>query len=269
MAALTVGAALTAAVISCSSVPPMGTVAKSVQSPPAHGRFDYQIGGVYRPAATVQIVDRDRSQHPAAHTYGICYINAFQTQTDEAALWQHRSTLLLHRNGRALTDPNWPGEHILDIGTAAKRRAIAAIEYRWIDGCAKAGFSAVEPDNLDTYTRFPALTRADAVTFARLLARRAHADGLAIAQKNTPDLDGAARTRVGFDFAIAEECQVYDECAKYTKIYGTHVIEIEYTDQPKRFYTEACRAQGKRISVIRRDRQVVAKGQPGYSYESC
>jgi hypothetical protein len=169
-----------------------------------------------------------------------------------------------------VSDPGWPGEYLLDLSTAAKRASAAAVVGGWIDGCAAKGFQAVEPDNLDSWTRSDGrLTRSDAVAYAALLATRAHRDELAIAQKNTAELGTAAATRIGFDFAIAEECQVYSECAAYTATYGSHVIEIEYTDNGRRAYAKACAARGAEISIILRDRDVVARGRKGYHYEAC
>jgi hypothetical protein len=80
----------------------------------------------------------------------------------------------------------------------------------WSDGCAADGFAAVEPDSLDSWTRSRGLLdRADAVALARLLVERAHAAGLAVAQKDAAELTGAGP---GFDFAVAEDCGAYDEC---------------------------------------------------------
>ncbi len=92
-----------------------------------------------------------------------------------------------------------------------------------IETCARKGFAAVEYDNLDSWTRFDGTPRAgdvpfgkrQAIAFAALLTRRAHALGLAVAQKNTPSLTRReARRRIGFDFAIAEECARYAECGR-------------------------------------------------------
>ena len=226
--------------------------AATVTAPPVNGQFDYQIGGAYTPSASVAIVDRDRSASPVAGKYNICYLNAFQTQPEEASFWtgQHADLLLKDGSGQLVEDPDWPGEYLLDTSTAAKRDGIAAIENGWIDGCASAGFQAVEPDNLDSWTRSDGLlTQAGNVAMATLLAGHAHAAGLAIAQKNTSDLGSTGKTQVGFDFAIAEECQVYDECDAYTGPYGNEVIEIEYTDNGRSAYTDACSARGGSISA--------------------
>ena len=84
-----------------------------------------------------------------------------------------------------------------------------------IETCAEKGFDAVEYDNLDSWTRFDGTPRARdvpfgraaAIAYAESLADRAHALGLAVAQKNTPQLTRRqARGRIGFDFAIAEQC---------------------------------------------------------------
>jgi hypothetical protein len=169
-------------------------------------------------------------------------------------------------------DPGWPGEYILNTSTPAKRRSIAAIVDHWIDGCAAKGFDAVEPDNLDSWTRHGvhgAITRADDLALAKLLVRHSHAKGLAIAQKNAVEVSAVGRSKVGFDFAIAEECELYRECGGYTAAYGRHVIEIEYTDNPRSAYTRACRARAGHISILLRDRNVTPRGNRAYRYSHC
>jgi hypothetical protein len=56
---------------------------------------------------------------------------------------------------------------------------------------------------------------------------------------------------------------------RYTSIYGNQVYEIEYTDNKASDFTNACSAQGKTISVILRDRDVVPAGDKAYHYEAC
>ncbi|PPG64193.1 hypothetical protein C5C27_04185 [Rathayibacter sp. AY2B7] len=134
----------------------------------------------------------------------------------------------------------------------------------------RVGRSAVEADNPDSYTRSGGrLTESQALAFATLLTARAHRSGLAIGQKNGADLAAAGKRTVGFDFAVVEECQVYDECAAYTDVYGRQVYEIEYTDNGRSAYAEACAAQGRSISVTLRDRDVVPRGAAGYVNRHC
>ena len=122
-----------------------------------------------------------------------------------------------------------------------------------IEGCERKGFAAVEYDNLDSWTRFDGTPLAgdvpfdkpDALAYARLLAQRAHRLGLAVGQKNAADVTAAQSRRVGFDFAIAEECARYDECDRYRRIYGDGVIEIEYR---RKDFRKGCRTDGDEIS---------------------
>lgn len=176
---------------------------------------DYQLGGPHDLPASVGIIVRDRTESPAAGRYNICYVNGYQTQPDARRFWlQRRGLLLQDDRGRLVIDEAW-GEWLLDIRTAAKRKALARIVGRWTRGCARHGFDAVEYDNLDSFTRSERLIRRpQALAFARLLVRKAHAAALAAGQKNTAGLDG---TRLGFDFAVAEECARYDECGSYDR----------------------------------------------------
>lgn len=242
-------------------------MAATYAPPPANAKFDYQIGGAYAPPAGVSVVSRDRKATPAAGLYTICYVNAFQTQPDEIAWWQanHDDLLLKDGSGQYVVDGDW-GENLLDVSTAAKRTAIAAIVNGWIDGCAASGFKAVEPDNIDSWTRSEGLlTQANAVAFLKLLAPHAHARNLAIAQKNTAEL-GTAGRGAGLDFAIAEECGRYDECDAFTSVYGSNVIVIEYT---KSAFRKACTKWGASLSVVLRDVLVTAPGSRTYQYDAC
>ena len=255
-----------ATVTSPAPPPPAG-----VTLPPANAAFDYQIGGAYPPAAQIGIVERDHHEDPAAGVYGICYLNAFQTQPEDEQWWttQHPGLLLLHA-GQRVEDPDWPGEFLLDTSTATKRSAIATIVGSWVDGCADRGYRAVEPDNLDSWTRSGgALTVDDNLDLAALLADHAHGRGLAVAQKNAGELGALGRDRGHLDFAVAEECQVFDECGDYTAPYGDHVLEIEYTDNGRDAYAAACADQGRRISVTLRDRDVVPRGDPAHVSQQC
>ncbi|WP_225769757.1 endo alpha-1,4 polygalactosaminidase [Inquilinus sp. Marseille-Q2685] len=272
----------TAAAVAAASVLAVWSAsALAFTRPPANGQFDYQIGGAYAAAAGVAIVDRDRLAAPAPGKYSICYVNAFQTQPGDAVWWtQNHSNLLVKKDGKYVIDPDWPDEYILDTSTAAKRTALMAIVGPWIDKCAADGFKAVEPDNLDSWTRSKGvLSKAGNTAFAKLLVQRAHAANIAIAQKNTSELAPIGISQIGFDFAIVEECQVWSECEAFTDVYGNQVYEIEYNDNdrdadgnpvdPISFFNAACAARGSKISIIYRDRDVVPAGDSDYEYKWC
>ncbi|KAJ8073916.1 hypothetical protein PM082_012194 [Marasmius tenuissimus] len=258
-----------------STTPASAATTKRAVTPlPANGKFDYQIGGAYTPASDVRVVTRDRKASPVSGKYNICYVNAFQTQPDEKSFWQspQNDPLLLRRaNGNYFTDPDWPGEFLLDTSTDAKRQAIATIVNGWISDCASKGFNAIEADNLDTFTRSAnLLTKANNLAYAKLLADHAHSLNLAFGQKNAgSELGSQGKQTVGFDFAVAEECQEYNECNAYTNVYGNQVLEIEYVSNGLQVWQAACNARGSRISIIYRDVGVVASGQGGYVYREC
>jgi len=255
--ALVVLVLLTAAVGLPAQAAPGHTI---VEVPVVDAPWDYQIGGARPPADGVTIVDRDRKAQPVTGDYNICYVNAYQTQGDEVRFWRrhpaHWKLVLKTAAGKPVVDSAW-GEFLLDTRTPAKRHALIAIVGRWIDGCATSGFDAVELDNLDSWNRSKHLiTRADNKAFARLLAARAHHDGLAAAQKNWAELR-ATGPRLGFDFAIAEECGRWHECGSYAKPYSNRVFDVEYR---KKDFRAACQAWGDRISIVLRDLEVTPSG---------
>jgi hypothetical protein len=117
-----------------------------------------------------------------------------------------------------------------------------------VKGCADDGYDAVEFDNLDSFTRsHHLLERRQAIAYARLLVRKAHAHGLAAGQKNLAGFDG---TTIGFDLAVAEECGRWDECDRYAAAYGDQVVAIEYR---KRDFHATCQAYGDQWPVERRN----------------
>ncbi|WUW26456.1 endo alpha-1,4 polygalactosaminidase [Streptomyces sp. NBC_01463] len=262
---MTATAALAAAAAACLLLPSTASAgASAVSLPPPHAGFDYQIGGAYTPPTGVQVVSRDHEAIPAAGLYNICYVNAFQAQPDAEGQWDD-DLLLRDASGEIVYDGDW-GEAVLDIRTADKRQRIAAKVGGWIDGCAAKGFQAVEPDNYDTFTRFPDyLTANQAKAFIALLADRAHARGLAIAQKNTAELAGAGKES-GLDFAVVEECGAYGECDDFTAEYGSHVVVVEYTASG---LSKACAGWGGELSIVRRDVDVSPAGSSGYLRRTC
>jgi len=235
--------------------------------PPANVGFDYQLSEAYPVPAGIGVVSRDYTATPAGGIYTMCYVNAYQAQPEEEGWWKrNHDDLLLKNNGRYVIDENWD-EIVFDISTEAKRRALAQIVLGWMKVCARKGFQAVEPDNLDSWTRSEGrLTRADAIAYGRLLVEDAHALGLAIGQKNTPELGRTGPDVIGFDFALAEECADFDECQEYIDVYGGRVFVIEYDDVN---FRKACDGFGARLSIVRRDLQVTAPGSSTYVFKAC
>jgi hypothetical protein len=220
---------------------------------------DYQLGGDAAVPAGVGIVVRDRHSYPLPGHYNVCYVNGFQTQQDEARFWRTKHPrLVLRHHGRPVVDSAW-GEWLLDLRTKQKRQKLARIVGTWTKGCATRGFDAVEYDNLDSFTRSHGLLKKrQAVAFARLLVARAHAVGLAAGQKNLAGYDGR---RVGYDFAVSEECGRYRECSSYTKFFGRRVIAIEYRRQD---FDWTCSHYGAALPVVLRDLDLTPGGVHDY-----
>jgi hypothetical protein len=233
----------------------VGLLLAAVAALPTGTDVDYQLGGAADPAPNVGIVVRDRTDPPAAGVFDVCYINGFQTQPNEKRFWRrHPGLVLRDADGRPVVDEAW-GEFLLDVRTAPKRKALARIVGRWVRGCAKHGYAAVEFDNLDSFTRSDGLiTRRQALRYAERLVDQAHRHGLPAGQKNLAGFDG---TTIGYDFAIAEECGRYDECQRYVDDFGDQVLMIEYRQQD---FDETCAAYGATNAVVLRDRDLTPSG---------
>ena len=266
--AVTAIAALVA-LVALAALTGCATPAGAWALPPAGGVPDYQLGGAYEPDPRVTIVGRDRSAPPAADAYSICYINGFQTQPGELDSWP-AEVLLRGESGEIRFDPDWPDEALLDTSSADGRAVIAETVAGWIEGCARDGFDAVEFDNLDSYTRSDgALSLDDNLALATDLVTVAHREGLAAGQKNASEDALALRDRAGFDFAVTEECSVFDECGAYTAVYGEHVIDIEYTQALPRPFAEMCADPAAPRSMVLRDRLLGTPGAEGYAFDLC
>jgi hypothetical protein len=233
----------------------VAAVVLAVPALPTGTDVDYQLGGATDPPANVGIVVRDRTEPPAANRFDVCYVNGFQAQPGEARFWRKHRDLLLHdADGHLVVDEAW-GETLLDVRTPAKRKALARIEGRWVRGCARRGYDAAEYDNLDSFTRSDGLiSKAQAVRFAKLLVDRTHSSGLAAGQKNLAGFDG---TRIGYDFAVAEECGRYDECQRYVDHFGDQVLMVEYREQD---FAATCASYGPTHAVELRDLDLTPGG---------
>jgi hypothetical protein len=169
-----------------------------------------------------------------------------------------------------VSDPGWPDEVLLDTRSAGTRATIARVLGADVTRCADRGFDAVEFDNLDSWTRSGGrLTRTGNTALAALLVETAHRAGLAAGQKNTPQLGSAGRTRIGFDFVVAEECVQYDECGAYTAAYGDRVLDVEYADTLERDWSAVCALPDRPRMTILRDRDLVPAGDPGHVFRHC
>lgn len=232
---------------------------------------DVQTGGAYDPAPGVDLVVRSANAFPEKGLYNVCAVDPFQTQRADVDFWlsNNRDLLLWDGSGAPVADPNAPGQYILDISTSAKRGRIAEIQSRVLRDCAARGFQAVVLDNLDSYQRSAgAFDLGASSAYAALLTAKAHALGLPIGQKNTPELGWAGSDEIGFDFAVAEDCVADQNCSAFRDVYGTRVIGIEHTDRTTDF-AAVCADPRRPSSTLLRDRALRDPGSPGYAAERC
>ncbi|TQL66220.1 endo-alpha-1,4-polygalactosaminidase (GH114 family) [Nocardioides albertanoniae] len=242
--------------------------------PPTDGTFDYQLGATADRLADgtpLDVVVRDATAAPLEDAYNVCYVNGFQTQPGSD--WSSRSSALLHdASGEPVRDPDWPDEIVLDPSTASARETILEVVGPIIEGCADDGFDAVEIDNLDTWTRFDAISRDGAFALASEYVSTAHDLGLAIAQKNAAEAAQAAHDDLGFDFAVVEECGAYAECSSFTDVYGSHVLQVEYPDSlddAGLSFSDVCADPARAPLTVLRDRDLVGQGDAAYVFDRC
>ncbi|MFN8216190.1 MAG: endo alpha-1,4 polygalactosaminidase [Solirubrobacterales bacterium] len=151
----------------------------------------------------------------------------------------------------------FPDERWLDV---SRFHLFAKPLEQRFEMCARKGFDAVEPDNIQGWepenkTGFK-ITRADQLRFNRWVARQVHGRGMSVALKN--DGRQARQLLPQFDFAVVEECFQYDECGYYRPFIRANkaVFETEYEQQPKQ-YCKAALALG--FSSIRKSYDLFAK----------
>ncbi len=138
----------------------------------------------------------------------------------------------------------WPGERFLDIRAPEVLELMTARFQR----CARMGFDAVEPDNMDLHindTGLP-IRDSDVIDYVGALARVAHGLGLQIAQKNAGDLTGALLPLT--DFAMAENCLADGWCALLAPhaAAGQAILDAEYAGPE----AEICGRVDDSLSVI-------------------
>ncbi|THA60632.1 endo alpha-1,4 polygalactosaminidase [Streptomyces sp. A0958] len=195
------------------------------------GRLDTTVDA---PVYDIDGFDRNAAEVEALHRKGrkvICYLStgAWEDFRPDAARFP--TAVLGKGNG-------WKGERWLDI---RRTDVLEPLMETRIAMCAKKGFDAVEPDNMDGYRNksgFP-LTAADQLRYNRLIARTVHRHGMAVGLKN--DLPQIPELVADFDFAVNEQCAQYEECEELTPFVeaGKAVFHVEYELPTARFCAQS------------------------------
>ncbi|MFD9504905.1 endo alpha-1,4 polygalactosaminidase [Streptomyces sp. NPDC060035] len=184
------------------------------------GRVDTSVDA---PVYDIDGFDQDAKTVAALHRKGrkvICYLSTGAWEDFRPDAGKFPASVRGKSNG-------WEGEWWLDI---RRTDILEPLMETRIAMCAKKGFDAVEPDNMDGYlntTGFP-LTADDQLRYNRLIARLAHRHHLAVGLKN--DLPQIPQLVDDFDFAVNEQCAQYDECETLTPFVeaGKAVLHAEY-----------------------------------------
>lgn len=202
--------------------------------PPALFSYDIQLNDPPNLAAIpkVAVVELDIDTAPtllmqvrARGTRTICYFNGGAWESYRADKNAFPKTVL----GKAYD--GYPQERWLDIRNI---NALAPIMRARMDACKRKGFVAIDPDNVNGYenkTGFP-LTAAHQLAYNRWLMKEAHARGLSIVLKNTPDLANQLAAD-GYDLVVSESCFKDNFCAKFKPFIQRKrpVLDLEYIDE--------------------------------------
>ena len=183
----------------------------------------YDVDGFETPRRTVALLHRK-------HVKAVCYLDVGSWESyrpDRAAF--PRSVIGRRYQG-------FPDERWLDV---SRFHLFERPLKRRFNMCARKGFDAVEPDNIqgwerENHTGFR-ITRQDQLRFNRWIARQVHGRGMSVALKN----DGRQAEKLIhiYDFAIVEQCFQYHECGYYRTFirHGKAVFEAEYEQRPRQY----------------------------------
>jgi len=224
---------------------------------PRTAAWQWQLQGRLDPSLEASVYDVDgfetgAAQVAALHRRGrrvVCYLDvgSWESFRPDAGRFPRAA---IGRRYEGFPDERW-----LDV---SRFRSFAAPLRGRIAMCARKGFDAVEPDNLNGWenrTGF-GITRADQLRFNRWIARQAHARGMAVGLKN--DGRQARQLLAAFDFAVVEQCFQYDECGYYVPFVrqGKAIFEAEYELPPGAF---CARAKALGFSSIRKSYSLQAR----------
>jgi hypothetical protein len=203
----------------------------------------------------VEAGDGELAQLRAGGRQIICYFSAgtFEDFRDDSERFP------VEARGLPLEEP-FEDELWLDIRDPAVRAVIADR----IALAARRGCDAVEPDNVDAFANDNGfgLTAADQLDFNRFVARTAHEHGLSVGLKN--DVAQLAELEPDFDWALNEECFIFEECEAYEDTFiaaNKAVFHAEYVDDEQ---LEAVCAVTKplRLSTILKNIELDARATP-------
>lgn len=199
-------------------------------TPATTDSWTIQLTGTLDTTVAAKVYDVDLFDTPAATIASlqaagrvvVCYFSAGSSEDWREDYGRFQAADM----GKALD--GWAGENWLDTRSDNVRTIMA----ERIALAAEKGCDAVDPDNVDGWSNDTgfALSAATQLDYNRYLAAQAHAAGLKVGLKN--DVGQLDALVADFDFAVNEQCHVYDECAGYAAFTdaGKPVFNIEYDE---------------------------------------
>ena len=192
----------------------------------------------------VDLFDTSKEDISKLHQKGkkvICYFSAGSYED-----WREDS-VFFPKNALGNKLEGWESERWLDI----RNSALKYIMTKRMDYAKNKGCDGVDPDNVDGYENKTGfiLTYYDQLNYNKFLAIQAHKRGLSIGLKN--NLDQINVLKDYYDFAINEQCNIYNECKKLKPFISQNkpVLNIEYRLNYKK--DEICRdMSGSKIMTI-------------------
>jgi hypothetical protein len=159
----------------------------------------------------------------------------------------------------------WEDSYWLDIRQTDTLLPI--LEDRFKRWCSDKGFDAIEPDDSEVWTNNPGfpISKAQNRVFLEHIADMAHSLGLSVGLKN--NTAEAAELEPYFDWALNEECWLYEECEQLNDSFinnGKAVFNVEYSQEPD------CRlANTWHINSARRDLDLSGPVNPSFQGSPC
>jgi hypothetical protein len=196
-------------------------------SPPSHLTWYWQLQGSpkRKPVAVTDIDGFDNSaatvaRFHAAGQHVICYVDAGTWESWRPDAGRFPRSVLGRGDG-------WPGERWLDVRRLAVLEPIMIRRFRM---CARKGFDAVEPDNMDGFENPSGfrIAAAQQLRYDEWIAAEVHSLGMAVFEKNDPEQ--ASTLQPHFDGVLDEQCNQYHECASFEPFLRAHkpVLDAEY-----------------------------------------
>ena len=169
--------------------------------------------------------DNSAGEVSTLHAQGkhvICYIDVGTAENWRADNSSFPASVLGSSNG-------WPGERWLDIRQLGILEPIMTARFQM---CRNKGFDAIEPDNMDGYSkqqRIPAHRREPA-ELQRVGSRRGTFSGTGRLSEERRRTGRASFSRY-FDGALDEQCNQYHECSSFQPYLaaGKPVLNAEYS----------------------------------------